>query len=107
MGFMAFPPAGEGTRKGGAEVHHGPLIRPFDRAADKAYVSAVNETAGKPCPICGKPAAARFQPFCSARCKDVDLHRWFSGAYAIPGAELEDVPDDTDLRPRRRDETTH
>ncbi|TMJ30154.1 MAG: DNA gyrase inhibitor YacG, partial [Alphaproteobacteria bacterium] len=31
------------------------------------------------CPICGKPAAERFRPFCSKRCADVDLHRWFSG----------------------------
>ncbi len=55
-----------------------------------------------PCPICGKPvpvggaAAARVRPFCSARCADVDLGRWFGGAYAIPGPppELdEDLPD--------------
>ena len=83
------------------------MTHPFDRALDKAYVSGVNETAAKPCPICHKPAAARFRPFCSARCKDVDLNRWFSGSYAIPGTELEDLPDDADLRPRGRDETTH
>jgi endogenous inhibitor of DNA gyrase (YacG/DUF329 family) len=23
-------------------------------------------------------------PFCSDRCRQVDLHRWLSGAYAIP-----------------------
>ena len=44
----------------------------------------------KPCPICGKPAVARFRPFCSGRCKDVDLNRWFKGAYAIPAAESAD-----------------
>jgi endogenous inhibitor of DNA gyrase (YacG/DUF329 family) len=44
----------------------------------------------KPCPICGKPAAERFRPFCSGRCKDVDLNRWFSGAYAIPAVESDD-----------------
>lgn len=44
----------------------------------------------RPCPICGKPSAERFRPFCSARCKDVDLHRWFSGAYAIPAVETDD-----------------
>ena len=36
------------------------------------------------CPICGKPAEQMFRPFCSKRCADVDLHRWFSGRYAIP-----------------------
>ncbi|HZC17939.1 MAG TPA: DNA gyrase inhibitor YacG [Caulobacteraceae bacterium] len=47
------------------------------------------------CPICGRPPEAKFRPFCSKRCADVDLARWFSGAYAIPGApahEEEDVP---------------
>jgi endogenous inhibitor of DNA gyrase (YacG/DUF329 family) len=38
----------------------------------------------KRCPICGKPAVAASFPFCSERCRDVDLNRWLSGAYAIP-----------------------
>ena len=42
------------------------------------------------CPICGKPTVARFRPFCSPRCKDVDLNRWLSGVYAIPAAETDD-----------------
>ena len=37
------------------------------------------------CPICQKPAVEAFRPFCSKRCADVDLQRWFRGAYAIPG----------------------
>ena len=48
----------------------------------------------KPCPICGKPADPRTRPFCSRRCADVDLHRWFSGAYAVPAVEAEDDPDE-------------
>jgi endogenous inhibitor of DNA gyrase (YacG/DUF329 family) len=40
---------------------------------------------GKPCPICGKPATDASTPFCSERCRDVDLNRWLSGSYAIPG----------------------
>jgi endogenous inhibitor of DNA gyrase (YacG/DUF329 family) len=44
----------------------------------------------KPCPICGKPARETSQPFCSERCRDVDLNRWLSGSYAIPGKEDED-----------------
>ena len=31
------------------------------------------------------------KPFCSARCRDVDLNRWFVGAYATPAVELDDV----------------
>ena len=55
------------------------------------------------CPICGKPVpvespqAARLRPFCSVRCADVDLGRWFGGAYAIPGPppELDEDPPDS------------
>jgi endogenous inhibitor of DNA gyrase (YacG/DUF329 family) len=54
----------------------------------------------KPCPICQKPAAVRFRPFCSGRCKDVDLNRWFTGSYAIPAVESADDSDD-EAAPRR------
>ncbi len=43
-----------------------------------------------PCPICGKPPAPEYRPFCSKRCADVDLQRWLTGRYAIPGSEVED-----------------
>ena len=43
----------------------------------------------KPCPICGKPADPRVRPFCSRRCADVDLNRWFSGVYAVPAVEAD------------------
>jgi hypothetical protein len=39
------------------------------------------------CPICGRPASEQTRPFCSARCRDVDLHRWLSGHYVVPGSE--------------------
>ena len=39
------------------------------------------------CPICGKPADVKVKPFCSARCRQVDLNRWLSESYRIPGAE--------------------
>jgi endogenous inhibitor of DNA gyrase (YacG/DUF329 family) len=48
----------------------------------------------KPCPTCGKPADPRVRPFCSRRCADVDLHRWLSGAYAVPAVEAEDDHDE-------------
>jgi endogenous inhibitor of DNA gyrase (YacG/DUF329 family) len=43
-------------------------------------------TAAK-CPICGKPASPEHRPFCSPRCADVDLHRWLSGGYVLPGSK--------------------
>jgi endogenous inhibitor of DNA gyrase (YacG/DUF329 family) len=42
------------------------------------------------CPICGKPAADATRPFCSPRCRDVDLNRWLSGRYVIPAKDEED-----------------
>jgi uncharacterized protein len=42
------------------------------------------------CPICGKPADEKHLPFCSKRCAQVDLNRWLSGVYAIPGASQAD-----------------
>jgi hypothetical protein len=39
------------------------------------------------CPLCGKPRVPRFRPFCSARCRDVDLGRWFAASYALPADE--------------------
>ncbi len=41
------------------------------------------------CPICGQPAGARphnpFGPFCSERCRLVDLGSWLGGGYRIAG----------------------
>lgn len=41
------------------------------------------------CPECGRPSDRATFPFCSPRCKDVDLNRWLSGSYVIPGTEEE------------------
>lgn len=41
------------------------------------------------CPICDKAlpddpkAAEKVSPFCSVRCKQIDLFRWTEGRYAI------------------------
>jgi endogenous inhibitor of DNA gyrase (YacG/DUF329 family) len=42
------------------------------------------------CPICDKPVEAPYKPFCSRRCADVDLQRWFSGGYVVPGADTDE-----------------
>jgi endogenous inhibitor of DNA gyrase (YacG/DUF329 family) len=44
----------------------------------------------KKCPICGRPASGETLPFCSPRCRDVDLNRWLKGSYVIPGKDDED-----------------
>lgn len=43
------------------------------------------------CPICQKPTAPAFRPFCSKRCADVDLGKWLGGDYAVPSRDPEDV----------------
>ena len=35
------------------------------------------------CPNCGRNSQRDTYPFCSKRCADVDLNRWFAGTYAI------------------------
>ena len=46
------------------------------------------------CPTCKKTVAdpaAEFRPFCSRRCKLIDLGNWLDGAYAVEG---EDAPEE-------------
>jgi uncharacterized protein len=57
------------------------------------------DNSAKQCPICRKPAGAGFRPFCSRRCADVDLNRWLSGVYAVPGKDEEE--EDGVARPDR------
>jgi uncharacterized protein len=33
-------------------------------------------------------------PFCSQRCRDVDLGNWLTGKYSIPGAPIPQEPED-------------
>lgn len=52
------------------------------------------------CPICGRPADPAARPFCSPRCADVDLARWFGEVYRVPVTE-DDPDDDEDPQPQR------
>ncbi|HQT67954.1 MAG: DNA gyrase inhibitor YacG [Rhodospirillales bacterium 20-60-12] len=47
------------------------------------------------CPICRKPSLPAHKPFCSARCRQIDLGRWFTEDYRLPDHSLPD-PDDED-----------
>ena len=57
-----------------------------ERQNQRARAKAADAGEAKACPICGKPRDKRYDPFCSKRCADVDLHHWLSGAYVVPGA---------------------
>ena len=39
------------------------------------------------CPSCEAEAVSDYEPFCSKRCADVDLHRWLNESYTIPVVE--------------------
>ena len=43
------------------------------------------------CPICRKKVARENPdfPFCSERCRIIDLGNWASEKYVIPGAEIQ------------------
>ena len=43
------------------------------------------------CPICEKDTDAKYRPFCSKRCADVDLSKWMTGSYAIPSTDPDDA----------------
>ncbi|MDO5621431.1 MAG: DNA gyrase inhibitor YacG [Paracoccus sp. (in: a-proteobacteria)] len=46
------------------------------------------------CPVCNKPTAPEYRPFCSKRCADVDLARWLRGDYVIPGEAVQPTAPD-------------
>ena len=52
------------------------------------------------CPQCGKPVAwdiaNRFRPFCSERCRVIDLGAWATESYRIP---MQDTKDDVEQAP--------
>lgn len=53
------------------------------------------------CPICGKsPAEAKTSvlPFCSERCRSIDLGRWLSERYRIATDSPEDAEMELDER---------
>ncbi|MBW2148585.1 MAG: DNA gyrase inhibitor YacG [Deltaproteobacteria bacterium] len=50
-----------------------------------------------PCPRCGKetkPEGNPFRPFCSRRCKLIDLGKWVEGEYVIPSQDDETETED-------------
>ena len=52
-----------------------------------------------PCPICAKDPDARYRPFCSRRCADIDLGRWLTESYVVPAQDSDEPSphDDTGL----------
>jgi uncharacterized protein len=55
----------------------------------------------RPCPECRRPSTRESYPFCSERCRNLDLSRWLTGAYAIPVADDESKADEEEEANRR------
>ncbi|MBI5942465.1 MAG: DNA gyrase inhibitor YacG [Caulobacterales bacterium] len=53
----------------------------------------MSDPAVRKCARCDKPMDPAYRPFCSKRCADIDLQKWLTGAYAIPGVETDDESD--------------
>lgn len=53
--------------------------------------------AARPCPICGDSRVAPHSPFCSQRCRDRDLARWFTDSYSVPGRAA--LPEEIEREP--------
>jgi uncharacterized protein len=61
------------------------------------------------CPTCQKPAAPRAQnpsaPFCSPRCRQVDLGRWLGEEYRLPDRSPDGEPEQPGADAREKDES--
>ena len=57
----------------------------------------------RPCPECTRASTRESYPFCSERCRNLDLSRWLTGAYAIPVVANGSQEDDDDY-PESRDQ---
>lgn len=53
------------------------------------------------CPVCRKPVERGSDdfPFCSARCRQIDLGNWADGSYSIPGEPAPEAVPEEDADP--------
>lgn len=68
---------------------------------------ADSNTGKKPggrCPMCGRASDAQLRPFCSKRCANIDLSRWLSGGYVIPGSTADTDGEDYEVPTVRDDD---
>lgn len=49
------------------------------------------------CPLCKKDTVFKFRPFCSARCADADLARWFRGDYFIQASQGDENENNSEI----------
>ena len=59
------------------------------------------------CPICSGGVDQKYRPFCSRRCADIDLSKWFAGAYAAPSQDPEDIEKAIDALENQTEQKPH
>jgi endogenous inhibitor of DNA gyrase (YacG/DUF329 family) len=78
-----------------------------------ARLQLVNETTGRNavgilkghmrCPVCQREfekESSTAVPFCSERCRTIDLGRWLGETYRLPGAPDPDADQDESVEPK-------
>jgi len=86
----------------GGRNQSGRMDQPWPVRDDpQARPPAADGSAAVTCPICAKETDAKYRPFCSRRCADIDLGKWLNESYVLPGKDSEDdsaaMPDEGDL----------
>ena len=62
----------------------------------------------KKCALCKKEILdEKFAPFCSSRCRNIDLGKWLNGSYVIPGDNLEKKMGKSDLPSGHKNEIVY
>ena len=60
-----------------------------------------------PCPICGRPSRPRAEnaafPFCTPRCRQVDLGMWLDEKYRVAVTDVSDGEADDAAQPGQED----
>ena len=49
------------------------------------------------CPVCSKLTDQKHRPFCSSRCKLIDLGNWIDGSYRLPTEDVSDEAENIDF----------
>ena len=85
---------------------HAGTLNALARRGIKAYDYGVSTTV-RECSVCRKPVAPRAEnpafPFCSKRCRMVDLGRWLGEEYRVPDRQADEQEDElpADQHPER------
>ena len=69
-------------------------------------VTAVAKKRTKVCPHCGRPISLKgnpYRPFCSERCRLIDLGKWATGEYRIAGQRT-DADEEEEKKKRSSEE---